>query len=151
MFQDKPRKEKKDKRVPINSAIRPIIERLLKENGDSKYLLVNPRTGSRFTTIQNSWTGILKKIGLHGKPGIDKLRFYDLPHTVATNLARSGEDMKFIAQYLGHTDVRTSARYIHYSDKDLKKGAETLVRVPSNFTALNNKTSQTSCAHSSVG
>jgi len=43
--------------------------------------------------------------------------------------------MKFIAQYLGHTDVKTSARYIHYSDEDLKEGAETLARVPSNFTA----------------
>lgn len=137
------KRKKKDKRVPINSAIRPIVERLLKENKDSKYLLVNPKTGNRFTTIQNSWNGILKKIGLHGKLGIDKLRFHDLRHTAAANLARSGKDMKFIAQYLGHTDVRTSARYIHYSDKDLKKGAENLVRVPSNFTTLKNKASQT--------
>ena len=135
------KRKKKDKRVPINSAIRPIIERLLKENEDSKYLLVNPKTGSRFTTIQNSWNGILKKAGLHGKPGIDNLRFHDLRHTAATNLARAGKDLKFIAQYLGHTDVRTSARYIHYSDEDLKRGAENLVRVPSNFTALKNKAS----------
>jgi hypothetical protein len=43
--------------------------------------------------------------------------------------------MKFIAQYLGYTDVKTTARYIHYSDEDLKEGAEILARVPSNFTA----------------
>ncbi|MFW6115254.1 MAG: tyrosine-type recombinase/integrase [Thermodesulfobacteriota bacterium] len=49
---------------------------------------------------------------LKGKPGVDRLRFHDLRHTTATNLARSRKDMKFIAQYLGHTDVKTSARYI---------------------------------------
>ena len=51
-------------------------------------------------------------------------------------MARAGKDIKFIAQYLGHSDVKTSARYIHYSDEDLKKGAETLAQVPSNFTTL---------------
>ena len=128
------KRKKKDKRVPINSAIRPIIKRLMSPNKDSKYLFVNPKTGTKFTSIDNSWNGILKKAGLKGKPGVDKLRFHDLRHTAATNLARGGMDMKFIAQYLGHTDVRTSARYVHYSDEDLKKGAETLARVPSDFT-----------------
>jgi integrase len=128
------KRKKKDKRVPINSAIRPIISRRMKQSSDSGYLFINPRTGKRFTSIDNSWNGILKKAGLKGKPGVDKLRFHDLRHTAATNLARAGKDMKFIAQYLGHTDVRTSARYVHYSDEDLKKGAEVLVRVPLNFT-----------------
>ena len=64
------------------------------------------------------------------------MRFHDLRHTAATNLARAGKDIKFIAQFLGHRDVKTSARYIHYSDEDLKKGAEVLARrrVPSDFT-----------------
>jgi len=64
----------------------------------------------------------LKNAGLYGKPGVDKLRLHDLRHTATTNLARSGKDIKFIAQYLGHKDVKTSARYIHYSDEYLKKG-----------------------------
>jgi len=42
--------------------------------------------------------------------------------------------MKFIAQYLGHSDVRMSARYVHYSDDDLKEGSEVLAQVPSKFT-----------------
>ncbi|MBU0734444.1 MAG: tyrosine-type recombinase/integrase, partial [Proteobacteria bacterium] len=51
-------------------------------------------------------------------------------HTAATNLARAGKDMKFIAQYLGHSDVKTAARYVHYSDEDLRAGAEILVQSP---------------------
>jgi integrase len=145
------KRKKKDKRVPINSAIKPIIKRLLKENNESKYLFVNPKTGKRYTSVQNSWNGILKKAGLKGKPGVDKLRLHDLRHTAATNLARAGKDIKFIAQYLGHTDVKTSARYIHYSDEDLKEGAEVLVRVPSNFTASKTDRPQTLSACSSAG
>jgi integrase len=128
------KRKRKEKRVPINSEIQPVIERLLKQNKDSKYLFVNPGTGTRFTKVYNAWSTVLKKAGLDGKPGVDKLRLHDLRHTAATNLARAGKDIKFIAQYLGHTDVKTAARYIHYSDDDLKEGAEILARVPSIFT-----------------
>ncbi|MBW1824539.1 MAG: tyrosine-type recombinase/integrase, partial [Deltaproteobacteria bacterium] len=99
---------------PINLAIKPILKRLMKENRESEYLFVNPKTGSRFTSIKNGWDGILAKVVLKGKPGVDKLRFHDLRHTAATNLAWSGKDMKFIAQYLEHSE----------------EGAEILARVP---------------------
>ena len=104
---------------------------------------MNHKTGTRYTKIQNSWDVILRKASLKGKPGIDKLRFHDLRHTAATNLARSRKDMEFMAQYLGHIDVKTSARYVHYSDEDLKQGAETLVRVPSNFTTTKTEALET--------
>ncbi|RZB36331.1 MAG: hypothetical protein SRB2_02156 [Desulfobacteraceae bacterium Eth-SRB2] len=145
------KRKKKDKRVPINSAIKPIFKKLLKKNKESEYLFVNQKTGNRYTSVQNSWNSILKEAGLKGKPGVDKLRLHDLRHTAATNLARAGKDIKFIAQYLGHTDVKTSARYIHYSDEDLKKGAEVLVRVPSDFTTPKKDRSQTLRACSSAG
>jgi integrase len=118
----------------------PIIKELLKENNGSEYLIVNPKTGRNFGSITKSWNGILKKAGLEGTPGVDKLRFHDIRHTAATNLGRAGKDIKFIAQYLGHQDVKTSARYIHYNDDDLKAGAELLAQVPSNFTAPKLKT-----------
>jgi integrase len=120
--------------VPINSAVRPIIVKLLKQNKGHKYLIVNPKTGKRYTNVQNARDHILEDAGLYGKPGVDKLRLHDLKNTAATKLARSGKDIKFIAQYWGHKDVKTSARYIHLSDEDLKKGAESLVGVPSNLT-----------------
>jgi integrase len=76
---------------------------------------------------------VIKKAGLYGKPGVDKFRLHDLRHTAATNLARSGKDINFIAQYLGHSDVKTTARYIHYSDDDLKKGSEDLLSTSIKF------------------
>jgi integrase len=79
---------------------------------------------------------VVKKAGLKGKPGVDKLRFHDLRHTAATNLARGGKDIQFIAQYLGHQDVKASVRCIHYRDEDLKDGAELLAQAPPESTPL---------------
>ena len=108
-----------------------------KQNKDSKYLFVNPKTGTRFTKVYNAWSTVLKEAALDGIPGVDKIRVHDIRHTVATKLARAGKDAKFIAQMLGHRDVKTTYRYIHHSDEDLKEGAEVLAcRVPSNFTTL---------------
>jgi len=45
------KRKRKDKRVPINSAIRSILERLLKKDSDSEYLFVNPQTKTRYTKI----------------------------------------------------------------------------------------------------
>lgn len=123
---------KKVKKVPVNFVIRPVLSRLLKQNKDSIYLFINPKTNKPYTSVQNAWDTILKKAEISGKPHVDKLRLHDLRHTCATNLARAGKDIKLIAQYLGHADVKTTARYIHYQDEDLQEAAETLGRSPIN-------------------
>lgn len=73
-------------------------------------------------------------MGLSEKPEVDKLELRDLRVTSATSLAKAGKDMKFIAQFLGHRNVTTSARYVHYSDEGLRKGAEALAGVTTVFT-----------------
>jgi integrase len=80
--------------------------------------------------LLDPWDTILEKTGVKRKPHVDKLRLHDLRHTCATNLARAGQDIKLIGQYLGHADVKTTAQYIHSPDEDLKAAAETLGRSP---------------------
>ena len=82
--------------------------------------------------VHTVWESILKKSGIRGRTGVDKLRLHDLRHTAATMLARSGKDIIFIAQYLEPRDVRTIARYIHYQDGDLIQGADALASSPLN-------------------
>lgn len=105
------KRKHRNKWILINSEIKPIIKRLPRRNKDSKYLFVNPRTGTRFTKVYNAWSTILKKAGLEDIPGVDKIRIHDLRNIVATKLARAGKDAKFIAQMLGHRDVKTTYRY----------------------------------------
>lgn len=45
------KRKRRDKRVPINSEVRPIIKRLLKANTGSEYLFVNPTTGTGYTKV----------------------------------------------------------------------------------------------------
>jgi len=59
---------------------------------------------------------------------VDRLRIHDLGHTAATRLMRNTRDMKLVAKYLGHTDIRTTARHLHPDDQDLAKAAESLVK-----------------------
>jgi len=63
--------------------------------------LCNPETNRPLTMVHTAWESILKKYGIKGKDGVDKLRLHDLRHTAATMLARSGKDTIFIAQYSG--------------------------------------------------
>ena len=72
------------------------------------------------------WIRILLGDSLNEKPGVDKLRRHDLRLIAAAYLGRSGKDIKFMAQYMGNSEVKTSAGQIHYSDKWLKKGADIL-------------------------
>jgi len=66
--------------------------------------------------------------GLAGKPGVDRLRIHDLRHTAATRLMRNTRDIKLVSRYLGHTNIKTTARYLHPDDADLLRGAESLVK-----------------------
>ena len=127
------KRKRHDRRVRINSqALKPMLKRRLRWPGESVF--TNPKNGTPYKRIHKVRSTMVERSLIPGWAGVDKLRFHDLRHTAATMLAQSGKDIKFIAQFLGHRDVKTSARYIHYSDEDLKKGAEILAEVPPNFT-----------------
>lgn len=121
------KRKKRDKRVSINFVTRAILERLVSGVGKNGFLFENPATGRPITDVKTSWLHAIKEAGLSGKPGVDRLRIHDLRHTAATRLTRNTKNMKLVAQYLGHKDIKTTARYLHPDDKDLAEAAESLV------------------------
>lgn len=51
-----------------------------------------------------------------GASGLDVgFRFHDLRHTFGTSMARAGEPVTTIQAWLGHGDLKTTQRYMHYA------------------------------------
>jgi integrase len=47
--------------------------------------------------------------------GVPVIRFHDLRHTFATQLAASGSPLRAIQEFLGHADLKTTQIYAHYA------------------------------------
>jgi integrase len=47
--------------------------------------------------------------------GVPVIRFHDLRHTFATQLAASGVPLRTIQEFLGHADLKTTQVYAHYA------------------------------------
>lgn len=52
--------------------------------------------------------------------GIEDYRFHDNRHTAATRNLRASGNMKGVQKLLGHADVRTTARYAHALEDDVR-------------------------------
>jgi integrase len=50
--------------------------------------------------------------------GVRAIRFHDLRHTFATQLAASGLPMRTIQEFLGHADAKTTQIYAHYAPSE---------------------------------
>ena len=59
------------------------------------------------------------------KAGIKNFRFHDLRHTAGTRLGEMGIPVQVISKILGHSDIRTTMRYVHPEDS-LREAVEKL-------------------------
>lgn len=59
--------------------------------------------------VKRSWTGARKEAGLL------HVRFHDLRHTAATRLAQSNMPLVFVGKVLGHSDPKTTNRYVSHT------------------------------------
>ena len=66
-------------------------------------------------STQQVFKQALKKAKINKTVGIHGLR-----HSFATHLLENGTDVKFIQELLGHTDIKTTLRYVQVSEKSLK-------------------------------
>lgn len=57
---------------------------------------------------------------------LPKIRLHDLRHTTATLLIGAGVDPATVAHILGHEDMSTTNIYVHTSDENMRRAADTL-------------------------
>ncbi len=107
--------------IPIVPTIRPVIDKRMDKVGG---------TGLLFPGASNEWMrwGWHKvKMGLNFA---DDPQFvpHMLRHTCATRLAQQGATMMIIKEWMGHSDIQTTARYTHFAPTDLRNAALLLAK-----------------------
>lgn len=70
-----------------------------------------------FVGTPKVWKEVCEAAGLAG------VRLHDLRHTFASLAAGGGQSLPIIGKILGHSDVKTTARYAHLADDPLKIAA----------------------------
>jgi integrase len=114
-------KNGRDRWIPMNRLVSDALDEL-RENADVDNPLIFPsiKTGGRIVDIKKGFSKACREAGLVN------LHFHDLRHTTATRLGEDGTDITTIAEFLGHTDLRMTARYTHATDRNLRAAADGL-------------------------
>jgi integrase len=108
----------KNREVPMNSEVRGILLRLARHKRSGDYVFISPKTGTRFKDIKHSFHKACELAGIEG------LVWHDLRATFGTRLGEAGFDAFTIAQLMGHSDVRTTQRYVRATELNKRAAVE---------------------------
>lgn len=75
-----------------------------------QWVFPNPKTCKPYTSCRATWVTARNKANLSG------LRMHDLRHTYASMMLDSGSDIIDVQQALGHTQLKTTAVYLHLTE-----------------------------------
>lgn len=118
-------KGKKDRVIPLTQGVLMILREYWKYYRSPKFLFYGSIDDQRISdgTLQKSYQSTKKRAGIKKKGGIHGLR-----HAYATHQLDAGMPIHQLKDILGHTDIRTTLRYLHWCPKtssenfDLMKG-----------------------------
>jgi site-specific recombinase XerD len=70
----------------------------------------------------NSLSTILEEIkAIAGMRGDPRIKPHSIRHAAATRLMRNGADIRSIQAWLGHSDLKTTAIYLHTDEHQVRK------------------------------
>ncbi|MFC1528800.1 tyrosine-type recombinase/integrase [Candidatus Latescibacterota bacterium] len=97
---------------PLGECSVEVLKRVI-VNRKEGYVFINPRSGTRYKSIQASFNKGVRKVGLTTLDG-SKLRFHDLRHVFSNWLCRNGEGASLdqLRPLLGLKDRSTTDRYV---------------------------------------
>lgn len=108
----------KDRKVPISVSLLSDLKKYVDEdrpNVDTDNFFALEKSGSLSPQYINR---ILRETT--SKLKWDKcITAHNLRHSLATNLIRSGANVKEVSKILGHADLRTTSIYLHANDQEL--------------------------------
>jgi len=118
-------KGNKDRYVPLPQRTVEILRVFYRTHRNPTFLFPAPGRGEANSSttdipmpkasIQIAFKDACKKINLHKKVSVHHLR-----HAYAVHLLEAGVDIRFVQEYLGHSDIRTTVKYTKLFNRALK-------------------------------
>ena len=108
------KKTKQDRSIPINPDFKTIVERMRKPTG---------RVFPRWKLV-TSVSHLFKRY--MDKAGIPAMKLHGCRHTYASYLAMAGASQQAIMELLGHKQMSTTERYMHFHPDRIKQEASKL-------------------------
>ena len=84
---------------------------------DNPWVIRGRVPGTHLTDLQRPWRRI------RARTGLEDVRIHDLRHSYASRALALGESLTMIGKLLGHTQVRTTARYAHLARDSIQNAA----------------------------
>jgi integrase len=104
----------KPRHVPLSDDAVAVLKALPRYEG-CPFVVPNPQTLRPITSFYHSWDTARRAAGL------PDVRVHDLRHSMASNMANSGQSLYVIGAVLGHSSPKTTSRYAHLSNDTLHK------------------------------
>ena len=108
----------KDRQVPLSARLLSSLRRWWSTHRDPRWLFPG-KTPARPVTdgnVQRICKRVVQRAGLRKKATLHTLR-----HSYATHLLEAGVDVVTLQKLLGHSDLSTTARYLHLSTRQMQK------------------------------
>lgn len=125
--------DKRQWRIPTTKSGRPryvplsngVITLLANVPHDDRcpYVFANPKTKKPYCAFFHSWDTARKLAGL------SEVRIHDLRHSFASFLVNAGRSLYEVQRILGHSQLRTTARYSHLSQDTLVAAADAAFQI----------------------
>ncbi|CAN5271333.1 hypothetical protein BH11BAC5_BH11BAC5_28470 [soil metagenome] len=111
-------KGKKDRLVTLSNTILLLLREYYKIYKPKEWLFEGQYSNQHYSSraAQQIFKAAYKKLQLPGK-----CSFHSLRHSFATHLLENGTDITYIQKLLGHSDIKTTLRYTHVSNRDASK------------------------------
>lgn len=88
----------------------------------SKKLVKGQRRPLTYNGLKSYWRRMKKRAGLAD------FRFHDFRHDLGTKLLRETGNLKLVQKALNHRNIKTTVRYAHVLDEDLRAGMERVAK-----------------------
>ena len=106
------------RQVPLTPAVAGILDALPRVKG-KPWVFPGRGADGRLVNINAQWQALCARAGL------EDVRIHDLRHSYASRALALGESLTVIGGLLGHTKVRTTARYAHLArDTEIEASAK---------------------------